>query len=693
MARTISRTLVAFAGAVLLSTAAYAQSAIVGVVKDTSGAAMPGVTVEASSDVLIEKVKSAITDGDGNYRIADLRPGTYTVTFTLTGFKTYQRDGLQLPSEFTATVNAELGVGSLEETITVTGASPVVDVTSAAKTSVLNREAIDLIPTGRSIQGLGQLVVGVSLNLPDTGGARAMQQTYMSTHGMSTANNTIMVDGQMVNGLQGDGAIQSYFNDAMNQEVSYQTAGIGAETSSGGVRMNMIPREGGNRWSGDFKYSSRPGAWQSSNLTDRHEARGLSAGNAIDRIVDYTVALGGPIKKDKLWIFGTSRYFSVNNFIANTFFDDGSQGVDDQYIFNTLARVTWQASPRNKISAYFDEVHKYRGHDMQANYDPETAATVWNSPAYHTTSIKWTSPLTSSVFLEAGFSNNTEYYTNEYREGIEKPRGSAEWFANTAKNELDLNGYTRAGPTNITQLPVAFYWNAAATWVKGDHTFKAGVNNRQGTFKHSREANADLVLQYRSSSTGVRWSVPDSVLIRNTPLFYGERLNRDLGIYIQDSWRINRLTANLGLRWETLNAQVLAGRSPAGRFVPAREFDEIRDLPSWSDLAPRLALVYDLFGNGRTAIKYSLNRYNLSRTTGVAEEYNPLRSETATLPWRDVNGNDIADGALRCTGYPSAACEIDFSNLATNFGVSALNEYGHFPRTWNLESGLEVQHE
>ena len=237
----------------LLSTAAYAQSAIVGVVKDSSGAAMPGVTVEASSDVLIEKVKSAVTDGDGAYRIADLRPGKYKVTFSLTGFKTFRRDGLELPSEFTATLNAELGVGALEETITVTGASPVVDVTSAAKTSVLNREAMDLIPTGRSIQGLGQLVVGVSLSLPDTGGARAMQQTYMSTHGMTTANTTVLVDGQMTNGLQGDGAIQSYYNDAMNAEMSFQTCGIGAETSSGGVRLNMIPREGGNRFSGDFK--------------------------------------------------------------------------------------------------------------------------------------------------------------------------------------------------------------------------------------------------------------------------------------------------------------------------------------------------------------------------------------------------------------------------------------------------------
>ncbi len=683
----------AFAGAMLLSTAAYAQSAITGVVKDTTGAAMPGVTVEASSDVLIEKVKSAVSDGDGNYRIADLRPGTYSVSFTLPGFKTFKRDGLQLQAEFTATINAELSVGSLEETITVTGSSPVVDVTTSAKVSVLNREAIDAIPTGRTIQGMAQLVVGVSLSLPDTGGARAMQQTYMSTHGMSTSNTTVLVDGQMTNGLQSDGAIQSYYNDSMNAEVSYQTAGIGAETSSGGVRLNMIPREGGNRFSGDFKAVMRPGSWQSSNLTDRHKARGLTSGNAIDRIIDYSLAGGGPIKKDKLWIFAATRYNSVNNFIANTYMDDGSQGIDDQYILNGMARLTWQATPRNKISGYFDEIDKYRGHDMQANYDPETAATIWNSPAYHTTAIKWTSPISSSLFLEAGFSNNTEYYTNEYREGIEQPRGTAAWFANAAKNEVDLGGYTQAGPINTTESPKAFYWSAAATYVKGDHTIKFGANSRTGTYMHTRDANADLVQQYRSSSTGVRWSVPDSVLIRNSPLTYGEKLNRDLGIYIQDSIRLNRLTANLGLRWETLNAQVLAGKSPAGRFVPERTFNEIKDLPNWSDFAPRMALVYDLMGNGRTAVKYSLNRYNLSRTTGIAANYNPLLSQTATLPWRDVNGNGQADGALRCTGYPSAACEIDFQGLSQNYGIAALNSYGEYPRTWNLEQGVEVQHE
>jgi hypothetical protein len=697
----------AFVAVIFLSSAAYAQSTIVGVVKDSSGAAMPGVTVEASSDVLIEKVISAISDGDGAYRIAGLRPGTYSVVFTLPGFKTFRRDGLVLPAEFTATLNAELGVGALEETITVTGASPVVDVTSTAKTAVLNREAMDLIPTGRSIQGLAQLVVGVSLSLPDTGGARAMQQTYMSTHGMSTSNTTVLVDGMQTNGLQSDGAVQSYYNDAMNSEMSFQSAAIGAETSSGGVRLNMIPREGGNQFHGDFKASSRPGSWQSSNLTDRHTAKNLTAGNAIDRIIDYTASIGGPVKKDKVWFFGSARYFSVNNFIANTFMDDGSQGIDDQFIRSAMARLTWQVTPRNKISAYGDEIDKYRGHDMQSNYDPETAATVWNSPAYHTMAVKWTSPVTSSLFLEAGASNNTEYYTNEYREGIEKPAFSTEWFNNAAHNELDLGGYTKAGPTNTTESPKALYWNGAATYVTGDHTIKFGANMRWGQFVHTRLANGDLVQQYKGTAAvnavpgcvsnpacvqSMRWTVPDTVLIRNSPLVYGEQLNKDLGVYIQDTWRLNRLTANVGVRWETLNASVMAGESPAGRFVPARTFPEIKDVPNWNDFAPRLGLVYDLFGNGKTAIKYSLNRYNLSRTTGIAANYNPLLSQTMSLPWTDKNRDDIAQGSLRCD-FTSPDCEINFATLPANYGIAALNEYGKYPRTWNLESGLEVSHE
>src|SRR5262245_33160420 len=193
---------------VLLPTAARAQSAIAGVVRDSSGAVLPGVNVEASSDALIEKTRSVVTNGQGQYTIVDLRPGVYSVTFTLPGFSTFKRDALELPANFTATINADMKVGALEESVTVSGQSPVVDVQSAARTTVLSRETLDAIPTGRTIQSVGQLVVGVSLNVPDVGGSRAMQQTYMSVHGLSSSQVTTQVDGLMVNGLDGDGAVQ-----------------------------------------------------------------------------------------------------------------------------------------------------------------------------------------------------------------------------------------------------------------------------------------------------------------------------------------------------------------------------------------------------------------------------------------------------------------------------------------------------
>ena len=685
MMRSLCRALLVVACVAFLPSAVRAQSAIGGVVKDVSGAVLPGVSVEAASDVLIEKTRTVMTDGAGQYKIVDLRPGVYLVTFSLAGFQTVKRQAVELPTDFTATINTEMKVGAIEESVTVSAVSPVVDVQSASHMQVLNREAMDEIPTGRTIQGLGQLIVGVSLSLPDTAGARGMQQTYMSTHGQSAANNTVMVDGMMVNGLMSDGAVQSYFNDAMSQEVAYQTSGIGAETSAGGVRLNMIPKEGGNRFSGSFSGAYRPGKWQGDNLTDRLKAGhpdfvpavlGLTAGNATDRIVDFTGGQGGPILKNKLWFYVSGRYYSVNNFIAQTFTEDGGQGIDDQFIKSVMARVTWQVSPRNKFSAYNDEIDKYRGHDMQALFDPATAATVWNSPAYHTNQAKWTSTVTNKLMFDAGFSSNLEYYTNEYREGIAKLRGTADWLANASRSELDLGGRKTAATVQLAHNPARYNVQAAATYVTGSHNIKVGFQRTWGTFTHSYDANADLTQQYRSNSTGIAYSVPNSVVIRNTPLAdFGERLNYDLGIFAQDAWTMRRLTLNMGIRWEALNAQVLEGNSPAGRFVPVRHFDAIENLPNWTDWAPRFSAVYDLRGDAKTALKFSLNRYNQQRTTGIADSYNALVSATsASLAWTDLNRDDVAQGTRGCT-YLSAGCEINFTQLSSNFGNAALNRY------------------
>jgi len=597
---------------VLLPTIARAQSAIVGTVKDTSGAVLPGVTVEASSEVLIEKTRSSITDGSGGYKIVDLRPGTYVVTFTLPGFQSIRRENVELPSEFTATINADMKVGAVEETITVTAASPVVDVASAAHTQVLDRATIDNLPTGRTIQGIGQMIVGVSLSLPDVGGSRAAMQTYMSVRGNAAANNTVLVDGMVVNGLEADGAVQSYFNDAMAQEMSYQTSGIDASVSAGGVKLNMIPKEGGNRFTGATQLSYRPGAWQGDNLTDRLKSAGLSVGNSTKYIYDLSGSQGGPIMKDRIWFFAAARDYRTNNGVTDTFFDNGDQGTDYNYIRDALGRATYQMTSKIKVAGYYDRISKFRGHDMQSLYDPETASNVWTSPNYSTGQIKVTSTISNRMLFEGGWALNVERRNTEMQDGVEKDRTDPGWLGSAAYalQAQTLGGIAHAATSSGSQWPVRYSYTSALSYITGSHHLKGGINGTYGNFYHEVRTNADLIQEYatvdatayKNGGGPLVFQTPKSVVVRNTPVVSGEALNRDYGLFIQDNYTMNRLTVSGGIRYEVLNASVQALTAPAGRFVPTRTVAEKKGVPDWKNWAPRFQAVYDVFGNSKTAI-------------------------------------------------------------------------------------------
>jgi hypothetical protein len=689
---------------ILQPSLAHAQSGIVGVIKDTTGGALPGVTVEATSDVLIEKARSVVSDSEGQYRFVDLRPGLYHVIFSLPGFATVRREGIELPADFVATVNADLRVGSLEETLTVTGAAPLVDVQSTNRSQVLTREVLDAIPTGRSFQSVGQLVVGVQLSRPDVGGSQAMQQTYFATHGVATRNTTVQVDGMMMNSTRGDGSVNPYFNDAMSQEVSYETTGAGADVSAGGVRINMIPREGGNRFSGAMFSAWSDGAWQSSNLTQNLQDRGLSSVDKVDKIFDFNFSLGGPVKQDKLWFFTSARKWGVYSPVADVFytpenvpFPDGyrqctsggldcEQAIDDQQITSGMLRLTWQISSKNKLGAYYDRLYKTRGHDMTAGTDPRTASFTWQSPVYYTTQVKWTSAISNKLLLDVGYGSNVNITVQQMQDGIAQERGSAAWFAGAARTDRDL-GLAWAATNNIpTFVPTKYLLTTSASYVTGAHAMKVGMQYGTGWFESRQDANADLQQDYRTG-------VPDSVVVRNTPFRSRDTMNRDLGLYIQDIWTIKRLTLNGGIRYENLVAENTALTSGAGRFAPARSFPTTPNLPNWRNVAPRFGMAYDLFGTGKTAIKFSLNRYNDARTTGIAAQYNPLALATARLTWRDLNGDDIAQGSQGCT-YLTAGCEINFAQLPANFGTRSLRTYDpDTERPYNLMSNIGLQHQ
>ena len=694
---------VALVCVVALPTVARAQSAIGGVVKDTSGAVLPGVTVEVGSDVLIEKTKSVSTDGQGQYKIVDLRPGVYAVTFSLQGFNTFKREALELPSNFTATVNADMRVGALEESVTVSGSSPVVDVQTNQKTQVLSRDVLDAVPTGKTIQGLGQLIVGVTLSSPDVGGSRAMQQAYFAVHGVGASGAIVTVDGLLTNGNMADGAVMAYHNEAMIQEAVYQTAGGTAETITGGVTMNLVPKDGGNRFAGAVKYANSPKQWQGDNLTPRLKALGVSAVDKIDNFYEFNIEEGGPIAKDKLWFFGAFRRAHYDKPIANTFnvpaganipaffksclatVGSCEQGISDEKMDNPVVRLTWQVSPRNKFSAYMDRALRLRGHAMASLTDPATASVLWHTPTFATGSAKWTSTVSSKLLVETGFSFNRERYDNVYQPGVDQPRLTAAWYAGARKNDSSTGLLWNASGAQLGNYPDKYNASAAVSYVTGSHNVKVGFLDSWGPYLRWNSANADLYQVYNNG-------VPLSVTVLNTPLQTGEFLDANMGLYAQDAWRLNRFTINLGVRFDYLKQHVIGEPAQNGRFENSVAYGDI-SLPVWKDLSPRTSIVYDVFGNGKTAVRAGFNKYMTAATTGFAQIYNPTALITQSLAWTDGNGDDIAQGERGCV-YKTAGCEIDFSSLPTNFGVRALSSFDpDLKRPYQLMYNLGVSHE
>jgi len=692
---------------VALPNLAHAQSAIAGIARDTSGAVLPGVTVEAASPALIEKTRSVTTDGEGRYNIVDLRPGVYSVTFSLEGFSTVKRDGIELPSNFTATINGDMKVGSLEETITVSGQSPVVDTSTAVQQQVLSRAVLDAVPTGRSVPSLGAMLTGARLALPDVGGTSGMQNRDLTVHGSDGRDTTFMVDGMILNGIEGDGSVQSYFNDMMFEEVSYQTSAINAETSAGGVRANMIPKDGGNQYKGTVFVSGGNKSMQSDNTADA-KAQGLAAGDALNKVWDVNVAVGGPIKKDKLWFFASGRDWGVYQYIANSFFrygdQAGQQTIDDARISSAVARMTYRAGDKHKIAGYLDRIRKFRGHENSApaGYAIAGEATDIRAPKqYYTSEIKYTGTLTSKFLVEAGFAINNESYSLTPQDPdtvpqLEQSGGTPtnalvipkrDTILNTAYDQYDGGIYYRE--------PIRKTFVTSASYVTGSHNIKVGWQYGFGYFWRQRREAADLIQLYRSGAAS-------QVTIHNTPQNSRSDMNADQGIYAQDQWTVGRFTINPGVRFEHFNSSVVGLSAVAGRFVPARSFQDVENVPNWNDVSPRLGIAWDVQGNGKTAVKAGWGRYMRAYSSGFADTYDPNFYTSATLTWQDLNNDNIAQGGISylpdgtrvpCT-FRSAGCEIDFSTLSSTFGTRPQQTFASdIKRPSQNEMNVSVQRE
>jgi hypothetical protein len=622
--------------------AAGAQSAIAGMVTDESGAVLPGVTVEARSPALIEQGRSAVSNEQGQYRIIELRPGVYTVTFTLPGFRTVVREGVDLPANFIAPINARMQIGTLEETVTVTGASPVVDVQSANRREVVDRTLIDTLPQGRNYATILATMPAVVSGQFDVGGSEQTQQFPSAAYGGAPDDMAFMIDG-MITSTAGLSAQGLYIDQGTIQEYDVRTTGGDADQRTPGINMNLIPREGGNRFRGEgIALWSHPNL-QSDNLTDDLRAAGVAGAPRLDSMYDWGLNMGGPIRRDRLWFFASTRVYAFNKTVTNMFHDGiigpaGTPVVDSGTTKDFTLRLTAQVTRNNKVTAFYDRNYKtldFRsaGATFSTGLLRPEAAPIQTTPNAWIGQVKWTSTLTSRLLLTAGWSRNNYGFKESFRPETRTPDQRPP-YGDIQKLELSTNVRSGAPFQFTDRNRVNQQLVANVNYVTGSHNVKAGVTYWPRGSDEYIDSYAAIIQRYRSG-------LPNSVILYNHPIIAETQFAKEWGVFVQDSWTRSRVTVNPGLRWDWTRSWVPAQQAPGGRWVGPRSFPFKYSLPSaWQTLQPRVGVAYDLFGTSTTVVKGSVGWYV---SQAGQPHYNDMVASTDTRNWNDLNGNDVAE--------------------------------------------------
>ena len=690
--------------------AAWAQASIVGSVRDQSSGVLPGVTVEAASPVLIEGTRTAVTDDQGRYRIEALRPGQYKLTFSLSGFNTLTRTGVDVPSDTVVTINAEMKVGALEESLTVTGESPQVDVQQASRTQVLSRAIIDSLPVSRNVMSIGVLAAGVRPGTPDIGGSRMTEQVALRAHGLAGNDAEQLVEGMSIQSLEGPS--QSYFDDMLQSEITVMTSAIPADTSGGGIRLNSVLKDGGNIFSGATFLGFTSGSWQADNVDDylRSAPRSIRSANGIKHIHMFSAALGGPIVKNRLWFLTTARHQSSDELVADVpvqiVAPDGQviNSYIDTYVRGPSVRLTWQAAQNHKLAMFASRWWKRKGKDFTAGTDPRVGQFRDPVHAHHFVgNMKYTATFGSRFLFEAGYSTAAFDWLGGPAPGVQKERWTPEWYTQTRKTDTQRHidpqcaydtGCTAWGSLLVQrQDNTRNVFDGRVSYVTGSHNLKIGYTHEIGPDgRMGNEYNGDIQLNYNQGR-------PSTVTVYNTPLEAPGIVEYDAGFFVQDSWTMRRLTINPGLRIEWFAAGMQETSAAAGRFAPARFFPAQHGLIRWGpDYAPRFSVVYDLFGDGRTALKTNFSKYHRQYDADPFLVYADAGLRSETRNWFDCALNaagTACSGVVLPTNNDGIAQdhEIGPSPSGGNFGQRSGALPGDLRRQYNLEYTAGVQHQ
>jgi hypothetical protein len=740
----ILRAAVVVGALLLVPSTVFAQASITGVVKDSSGALLPGVTVEAASPALIEKVRTAVSDDGGRYRIVDLRPGTYTVTFTLPGFSTVRREGVELPGTFTATIDVELRVGGLQETITVTGESPVVDVQSIRRQTVLDHDIITSIPATRSYNSLMQL-------MPNTVTAAGSAMDVQVVPGMvvfggaggRSNEGRVNVDGLSVGSAFNGAGVSSYIADVGNaREVTMTTSGGLGEAEGGGPSLNIVPKEGGNSVRGSFYAAGVTEGMIGSNYTDELRSRGMTTPGETRKVWDFNLGVGGPIRQDRLWFFTTFREEGSERSVPNMF-ANANAGDPTRWLYvadrsrpavvaasyrMTALRLTSQATPRNKFTVFWDQqipceggaAAGFSGSACRTSVDglvyagstaaptpsasatlaPETAAyRDWGNRVLQ---AKWTAPLSNRLLLEAGHGQYRSRYggTNIPGLAVSNLIRVVEQCAPSCAGNGNIPNLTYRSGNWSSNVNWNSQWNAAMSFVTGTHSIRVGYQGALLFDDRKNFTNTEF-LQYRVNN-----GVPDQMTLTIGEFGIHQRVRSD-AFFAQEQWTLGRMTVQGAVRydhaWSYFPEQTVG---PVRFFPTTKVYPHTVGVEGYHDLWPRGGFAYDLFGTGRTSIKVNLGRYlEAAQNGGLFTALNPTGrlSTTTTRAWTDSNGNyradcDLLNGAAQ--NLATTGGDICGANTNANFGTEVFESTldpallsGWGVRSGDWQWGASVQHE
>ncbi|MSO34800.1 MAG: TonB-dependent receptor [Acidobacteria bacterium] len=621
---------------------ASSTGTIQGRVSDAQGAVLPGVTVTATGPALITP-QTTVTSETGNYRFPAVPPGTYAVSYQLAGFNTLKRDGIAIGLGFTAQVNVELALATLQETVTVSGASPVIDTSTTRVQQNFKMEQLQSIPNGRDMWALLAVTPSVQMSRIDVGGNRAGTQTGYTAYGM-TGQVRVLIEG--INTTEGTGGAGFYFDYASLEEAFIGTSGQSAEMPNPGVQSQFIARSGSNSFQGEYHLDWYNNSLQTSNIPDSYivptafnNSPIRAHSNEIGKYYDHDINLGGPLKKDKLWMFATYR--AQFNAVAQPQFNFDK--TFNTKLWNPVGKLTYQLNQKNKLTGYYQWGQKeqpnrlpfatYTYQSPEQTFKQDSGSWVYKG--------EWNSTISDKVYVEARYGDFGYYFPL-----IANSSENYEW-RDTGRLEV-------LGANQIWQLDRdRKQYTGAATYFldtkKGSHTFKSGAEllKEQSWEGYLQQWGGNIDHIYTNGvSNQVVFALPTATdagkLSAHDDLTSRAALDQ-IGLFINDTWSLGRVTVNAGLRydrykgWLPEQEQLAASNGPIS--VAAKTFP-VTTFYTWNVAAPRIGVTFDLTGDGKTVLKGNYGLFWHNPGAGVGGSGNPnTAAKAATYSWNDINGD------------------------------------------------------